>query len=322
MEEGWERPPHVVPEPDVLAGLVRRAFPHAEVERSELLTTGLANTNLRLWLHGHARSYVLRVYTRDPRAVERERALMSYLPPGFPVPELVHAASSPVPFSLWSWVEGELLQVLFKSASPRELVSIAEACGRTLAALAPLRFERCGELDERLIVAREYGPPSIFVPDVIRAKLAGLPGQRLGRPLSDSLEAAVKRSQPLLGELDGDYRLVHGDFKRSNLLVSREGEDFRVAAVLDWEFAFAGPPLVDFGLFLRAGGRLPPGFADAFARGYQAAGGTLPARWRQLSRLVDLLSQLTFLDGTVERPRVWAESKDVVQETIEILSAH
>jgi aminoglycoside phosphotransferase (APT) family kinase protein len=321
MEEGWERPPYVVPKPGVLAELVRAAFPNAEVVKLELLTTGLANTNLRIWLLGHDRSYVLRLYTRDASAVGRESAIVRHLPSAVPVPELVHASPLPVPFSLWTWVEGELLQDLFKTASHRELVSIAEGCGRTLAALAQVRFERCGELDERLTVAREYGPPSRFVPEMIRASLGGLPGQRLGRALAGPLQGAVTRTQHLLRELDGDYCLVHADFKRSNLLVSREGEGFRVAAVLDWEFAFAGPPLVDFGLFLRAGRRLPAGFADAFAGGYRVAGGALPARWLELSRLVDLLSQLTFLDGDEERPRIWAESKEVVQETIEILAA-
>jgi len=321
MEEGWERPPHAVPTRSEVTALFAAAFADAELERQELLTTGLANTNLRVWLRGHETSYVLRLYTRDPRAVLRERALMRALPPGVPVPELVYAATSPGPYSIWKWVDGELLQELFKTASVAELLHIARICGQTLAGLTRLRFERCGELDQNLKVALEYGAPSQFVPAVITHGLAGLPGKPLGARLSEELAAAVARTCPLLRELDDDYSLVHADFKRSNLLVARASRGFRVAAILDWEFACAGPPLIDVGLFLRAGRDLPPGFREAFADGYGGAGGKLPAHWLPLSRLLDLVSQITFLDGPAERPRVWAETTRVVEESIEILSS-
>jgi hypothetical protein len=90
--------------------------------------------------------------------------------------------------------------------------------------------------------------------------------------------------------------------------------------VLDWEFAFAGPPLVDVGLFLRAGEALPDGFRGAFASGYRDAGGALPDEWLPLSRLVDLVSQVTFLDDPRERPHVFAETTHVVKETVRMLS--
>lgn len=110
--------------------MVNAAFPGAALARHDLIPTGLANTNLRIWLHGHSGSFVLRLYTRDPRAVLRERALMRVIPPGVPVPELIHAAESPTPYSIWRWVEGELLQDSFRTASPAELLQIARACGR------------------------------------------------------------------------------------------------------------------------------------------------------------------------------------------------
>lgn len=156
---------------------------------------------------------------------------------------------------------------------------------------------------------------------MIQTGLAELPGQRLGARIRAELAAVVARTQPLLRELDDDYSLVHADFKRSNLLVARTPSGFRVAAVLDWEFACAGPPLIDVGLFLRAGRALPEGFRESFAEGYRGAGGKFPARWLPLSRLVDLVSQITFLDGPAKRPRVWAETARVVRESLEILSA-
>lgn len=90
--------------------------------------------------------------------------------------------------------------------------------------------------------------------------------------------------------------------------------------MLDWEFAFAGPPLTDVGLFLRAGKALPVGFSQAFVSGYRAAGGELACDWLPLSRLLDLVSQMTFLNDERERPRVFAETTAVVKESIELLT--
>jgi hypothetical protein len=98
------------------------------------------------------------------------------------------------------------------------------------------------------------------------------------------------------------------------------GSGWKVGAVLDWEFAFGGPSLIDVGLFLRAGLALPDGFLEAFASCYQDAGGELPVDWLPLSRLVGLMSQMTFLDDSRDRPRVFAETIAVVKETLQMLS--
>ena len=109
---------------------------------------------------------------------------------------------------------------------------------------------------------------------------------------------------------------IHRDYRTGNYLV----EDGSLTGVLDWEFACAGPPLIDVGIFLRAGNSLPAGFRDAFVAAYRDGGGWLPEEWLQLSRLVDLVSQVTFLDSEVERPRVFAESIAVIEETLLVLA--
>ena len=44
---------------------------------------------------------------------------------------------------------------------------------------------------------------------------------------------------------------MHADYNGKNLLMQSTHEGWQVAAVLDWEFAFAGSPLFDTGNFLR-----------------------------------------------------------------------
>jgi Ser/Thr protein kinase RdoA (MazF antagonist) len=331
VEEGWEweRPPQVDLSLDELERMVQPAFGGAAISEHAVLATGLANTNVRFRLQGRESAYVLRVHTREPKAAAREQALMNYLasnPRGsIPVAPLLYSDPEPqlgrYPYSIWGFVEGTLLQELFRTLSDSELVDIAAACGRVAAAFATHRFPRCGEFGAKLSVVEEYGAPSRFVPDVVYKSLyGGLAGERLGVRLRDALWTIVERRAPLLEEVDGQYTLVHADYKRSNVLLQRSATTWNVTAVLDWEFAFAGPPIVDVGLFLRAGEALPPGFRDAFAAGYRDAGGELPSEWLRLSRLVDLVSQVTFLNDPRDRPRVVAESTAVVEETIRMLT--
>jgi Ser/Thr protein kinase RdoA (MazF antagonist) len=155
---------------------------------------------------------------------------------------------------------------------------------------------------------------------VHEALFEGIAGERLGAKRRDALWTAVERAAPLLGEVDGQYTLVHADYKRSNILLRQSAATWTVAAVLDWEFAFAGPPLIDVGLFLRAGKALPIGFREAFEAGYRDVGGELPLEWLRLSRLLDLLSQVTFLNDPQDRPRRIAETIAVVDETVSMLA--
>lgn len=328
MEDGWERPPRAELGPERLNQLIEPAFSGKQVSESAVLTTGLANTMVRFRLLGDDAAYVLRLHTRDPDAAVRERAIMRRLAAesaSIPLAPLVYSHPPSEPggpaYSIWGFVEGTLLQHLFRTLTAAELVNIAGECGRVLAAIAAHPFARCGELGAELEVVSDYGQPSEFIPRVIqRGLFQGRAGQRLGTRLRDALWSAVERSAPLLRSIDYRYGLVHADYKRSNLLLRAADAGWKLSAVLDWEFAFAGPPLIDVGLFLRAGPALPAGFREEFTSCYLAAGGWLPNDWLPLSRLVDVVSQIHFLDDVNERPRVFAESTNVLKETLRILS--
>ena len=139
MEEGWERPPRVELSLDELERMVQPAFPGGAIAEHAVITTGLANTNIRFRLQGRQSTYVLRLHTREPKAAAREQALMSYLgnspSASFPVAPLVYSDPAPrlgrYPYSIWGFVEGTLLHELFKTLSNSELVDIAAACTRT-----------------------------------------------------------------------------------------------------------------------------------------------------------------------------------------------
>jgi hypothetical protein len=86
--------------------------------------------------------------------------------------------------------------------------------------------------------------------------------------------------------------------------------------VLDFEFAFAGTPYVDFGNLLRPPFGLEPGLREALAAGYKKAGGQLPDNWYHLSLLTDLFAWLEFLSRDEVPEPVLDSVRIVVSETI------
>jgi len=114
-----------------------------------------------------------------------------------------------------------------------------------------------------------------------------------------------------------DAALAHGDFKPRNLLARQEGGVWQICGVLDWEFACAATPLLDFATFLRDEQARPAGFADSFAAAYRTAGGALPDGWRRLTRLVDLLNLLQMLQWSGDQAT--ADLRRVVGETLDAL---
>src|SRR5690606_2480860 len=64
-------------------------------------------------------------------------------------------------------------------------------------------------------------------------------------PALDELQDRLARSVPDGG---GRSAIVHGDYRLDNLLVAGAPEAPSVAAVIDWEMATLGDPLVDLGM--------------------------------------------------------------------------
>jgi aminoglycoside phosphotransferase (APT) family kinase protein len=135
--------------------------------------------------------------------------------------------------------------------------------------------------------------------------------------LRDQTSALVWSYATQLVSLDNEANLVHGDFGNRNLLVQKIGENWTVAAVLDWEFAIAGSPLTDVGHFLRYEGFSHPKVEPHFSNGYLQAGGRLPQGWRRLARVIDLIALCESLTHDVLPQPVIAELIELVSATVE-----
>jgi fructokinase len=129
---------------------------------------------------------------------------------------------------------------------------------------------------------------------------------RLGQPLASDLWRVVEGTR-------GDASLVHADFKPWNLLVGHEG---CIAGVLDWEFAFAGSALFDLGIFLRHDRSLPRDYRSSFIAGYLDAGGSLPADWHRLIKLLDLLNLCQLLERAPATSPAVGQLRGLVAATV------
>jgi len=294
------------------------ALQGARVVAATPLRSGLRNNNYRLDFASGA-SVVLRFYVADPGACAREAAVLAAVAGRVPAPRVLQtdAAAMP-PFALLEWLDGRPLDAVLGKVGPVAAEDLAAACGAALARIHEIRFPSAGFLGPELRVIQ---PMPAWATAVLEA-LAGRVEDRLGPELCARVRSTVESNAGQVASVWSEAVLVHADFKASNLLVRklvREGAEpsavagrpagrdqadrraakdagrWDLAGVLDWEFACAGCKLIDFATFLRDEGSRPSGFADAFAAAYCAAGGAMPANWRRLTRLIDLLNLLQLL---------------------------
>ena len=112
--------------------------------------------------------------------------------------------------------------------------------------------------------------------------------QRAGSELTDQIHEFGWAHANEIPNLNSKPCLVHCDFGNRNILVSDKDGEWKVAAILDWELAISGSPLLDVGNFLRHERDDHPLREPYFSRGFTENGGELPDNWREIVRMIDL----------------------------------
>jgi fructokinase len=140
--------------------------------------------------------------------------------------------------------------------------------------------------------------------------------QHVGADLAQQIAGFLHTHAHLLDELEGQADLVHADFNPHNILVEQHDDKWKVTAVLDWEFAFAGPPLFDIGNMLRNDHRMPPVFVSQFIAGFTEAGSQLPHNWRKQIKLLDLLNLCDLLPHTKPGDATSSDLVELIQRTV------
>lgn len=296
FEARWVRPePRYAFLAHQLGNAVKLAFPGRRVTGVQPLTEGLRNANFKVHLDSPDTFAVLRFYERDPALCAKEVSLLGLLGPLIPVPEVTFA--QPVglgdlpPFVAWRFVEGVSLRELKRTAVASVVAQAAFASGQILARVHRMIFQRSGWIGPALEVTEPFPQTTDSLPRLVEQCLASQQlRERMDPELRDRFQALIWAFATQFADLGRDRSLVHGDFGKRNQLVRRSAGKWTVAAILDWEFAIAGSPLIDIGHFLRYERFARPLLEPAFSSGYLEAGGTLPNGWRRLARLLDTIS--------------------------------
>ncbi len=230
-----------------------RGFAGGPVEDLVPLAGGTQNLLVRFCRGGAA--YVLRRPSRHPRprageTILREARVLEALA-GTDVPHPRWAATCAddsvlgVPFFVMRAVDGVNPMV--------QLPACAQTAGgrRHLVQAAATELARIGRVDYVAAGLGDLGRPQGFLGRQVSRWLAewesyrqlpGYPGEPL--PGMDALAAFLDGHRPP----DGRPGLMHGDYHLGNLLVDVSRP--QITAVLDWEMATIGDPLVDLGRFL------------------------------------------------------------------------
>ncbi len=301
----------------VRAWLTGHALPGRRIVEVRRLAGGFSNDTL-LVRTGDDR-YVLRRYLRG-NASAVEVALALRLREVLPVPEIIAAdtsgavAGSPVVLS--RFVEGTVGSELLAGLAPAEAERLGVAVGEVLARIGSVGLATPGFFTGPEL---EPGPPgtepaSGLLAFVDRCLADGNAQSALTTSEVDGLRGLAAAWEPLLAAVHGSSRLVHSDFNPKNLLAARTGDGWAVTAVLDWEFAFSGSPLVDVGNMLRFPEETGGPYADGFIAGYTAHT-ELPDDWRELSRALDLYALAEFLTRPPDHP-FFAKAVAVIREQL------
>ena len=318
-EARWIRPEprRTLPAP-LFERIANRVFPGARVEEAEFLAEGLRNANFKLRLDHPAATVVLRLYEQDPSLCRKEVDLMRLVGGRVPVPEILDMEErgfEDVPaFLVMRFVEGISFLALKRTGDTAAIAQAAASVGETLAAIASFTFPEPGWLGAGPAVTAPLLEGPDPMPRFVDACLAsGILRSRVPSGLCQQIHELVWRHADRLAGLSAETRLVHGDFSRRNLLVRPDAGRWRVAAVLDWEYAVSGSPLADLGSFLRYERAARPLAEPHFSEGYRNAGGVLPPDWRSLAQLADLTARCESLTRDGLPAGVAAELVELLQ---------
>jgi aminoglycoside phosphotransferase (APT) family kinase protein len=302
--------------PPLIADLLRPVFGACTLDSAEPLTGGRANTNYRVKVAESSQLVVLRIYTRDPDACSRDAALFRLVRNSVPVPELLWADPScsrfDWPYAVLRWVEHRPWAQALGDAPG----DVGWAVGKTLASIGGHTFPRAGFLNADLAISHPATGEAVPFLDHMEQCLTSGAADQLGEPLATEVRSFVRRNAHYLPPEPRPAALVHGDFKEGNILLHWSHDAWHVAAVLDWEFAFAGPSIFDLSILLRHSHALPAAFEQGAVAGFTETGAVLPPDWKRTTRLLDFVNLLDFLRTPGREAALVSDVVDLMCRTI------
>ncbi len=302
MDEQWERslPLYPLAEEEALA-LMRRW--DDGIQRAELTPVKVGCRNSNFHVTTERGEYLLRLCPPGTIYWRTEKAVQSALAESGVMPRLMACLEGPDkrPALIYQWIPSvSLLEAQGKGRIPLPLIRQAAACAAIIHRTPPPE----GMEEESIPPIEEWAPLFLKNPRT---------QARLGRPLADRVRTVMDRHSGMLKQIEAFQGLIHSDFRPANMIVDAN----RRLYVVDWEAARTGHILADIGQFFRYRHIFTAEDEAAFEQAYQAAGGRkLPAGWRRLSRLRDVMNPLQLLGTPGHTPRRDQDLIRLVEDTV------
>ncbi|QAY72179.1 phosphotransferase family protein [Agromyces protaetiae] len=209
-------------------------------------------SNLTYRVDGAARPLVLRrpplghVLASAHDMFREHRVISALAGTGVPVPPVVDVVDDTetqlvtgTPFFVMEFVEGRVLASRTQNAafSPAGLARLGANLAETLADLHAV--------DPAAVGLESFGKPEGYL-----ARQMSTWHRQYEASRSRELPELDRLLEALGDRLPENPRtgIVHGDYRLDNAIVAGEGDEPRIVAVLDWEMATLGDPLVDLGM--------------------------------------------------------------------------
>jgi aminoglycoside phosphotransferase (APT) family kinase protein len=301
--------------------LLSPVFPRQRVMHAAPAQGGLANTNVCVVISDRDTPVLLRLFQRAPEQACKEFKLNQLVANTVPVPKFFHFAETNEitgsPYIVMEWVDAPRLESIVKDVDGDEILQLGKTLGETARAIHSFKFAEYGFFDRDLNI---QNPINLGLPGMLAYAQECLieknGKERLGEQVTEEALKFLSERGNILNDWTGPACLTHADFGGSNILVHKKDDQWKVAAVLDWEFAFSGTPFMDFGNLLRRPLGEMSSFVDQFHQAYISSGGVLPESWRKLTALTDLTAWFDFASRPAAGPELMADARSVIMNTI------
>jgi aminoglycoside phosphotransferase (APT) family kinase protein len=317
----WEKAheSHIL-ETNAVENMVAIAYPGRKLISQTMISDGCANLNFKIQLNGDLEPLLLRIYLRDQDAAWREQKLATILLPIVPVPKVMQVCDyKNYRFAITEFIQGITLRDLLLSDEPHDLGAIMYDVGIILSKIASYQFPATGFFDKNLHIIRELAQDDYlkYAEESVQHYIVLT---QFGAATIAKISSILNKHAHLFP--DGkEKQLVHADFDPANIFVAKINNIWKIATVLDWEFAFSGSVLCDVANMLRYAQQMPLEYENAFLHGLKSGGINLPDDW--VIR-VDLLNLFSLLDCLArcdprQRPNQCADICSLINNIIQRL---
>ncbi len=310
----WEKTDqHFQVSEQTIQGMVEQAFPEKKLASYEMISGGCANLNIKINLAYERKLFILRIYLRDKLAAYREQKLAALIKKSIPIPEIYFVGECEGHrFAITEYMPGLSLRELLLTPPKAHIESLMVQVGLILASIQRYQFPTSGFFDEDLKIREPLSRQSYIT--YARECLAyPMVGEVIGQESIGKINEMLEKYGPFFPD-ETQTHLVHGDYGPENILVDQVEGQWKITAILDWEFAYSGSTLCDVSNMLRYAHHMPPIFEEAFLTGLAQREVILPPQWRISVYLFDLISLLGCLIGSSpkEHPNRCADIRELI----------